>query len=146
MKLTNFQLGNLPQTVELTGLERYWDLHNFVDFDGLTVNEKEQTLQLRWKVPNSLENNEAWGDPSNSASGCSLLFTGVDIFTTSPKDVPKTESLTLHGISKIAPGDLNQKEGFKIEWHEDEDFSLLFEFEGGFDIEVHSSLVELKVL
>jgi len=147
MNLTNFKLGSMPQATELTGFNHNWDLHNFVDFQGFSMNVKEQEFRLTWKVPGDLKKTEAWGDPTNVATGCSLVFTGVDFLSVFPTRVSirSSENLTLFGISKIIPGD-SKVNGFKSVWKDSEDFRLLFEFGEEIDIEIHSNSVELKVL
>lgn len=147
MKLTNFDFGPYCQTGELCGLGHNWDLHSCVHFDGFTMNSKERELRLIWKVPSGVDKNDAWGDPSNLASGCILVFLEVDYLTISPRDVmiPFSEDLTLFGISRLVPGE-SKDIGFKIDWEEGEDFRLLFEFGADINIEIHSSEVRLEAL
>ena len=76
MHLKNFDLSQPYEGIELVGLNRQWDLHNFATFLKLEFSPERDDVCLEWKVPDSEKN--PWGGRSNNhARGCRLRFIGV---------------------------------------------------------------------
>ena len=76
-------------------VKRYWDLHNFADFVGLTYDAARAELTLEWIASPAASN--PWGDDGNHHSGCALHFREVSALTVTPRDpeMPAAEDLTL---------------------------------------------------
>jgi hypothetical protein len=143
MKLTNFSLECVSQTITLVGLNREWDLHNFAGFSGFNFFPEDDLLQLQWTVPD-VEN--PWGCFQNHAEGCILKFRKIRLFSMHRPEtvVTLTDNTCLSGLSKVIPNTTNGR--LRRQWQDDEPFNLLFEFLGGQTIEIQSEMAELEAV
>ena len=137
MKLLNFELSRPSFAIELLGLGFVWDLHNSGEFVGLALNANDNTAVLTWIVG---------GHPSAMYSGCNLVFWGLKQVTLLPRDEesPLSEDTCVSGISKVIPDRTQIPEyRVKLEWHADERFHLLIEFQSGRSIEIDAESADL---
>jgi hypothetical protein len=137
MKLLNFELSSPSYGIELIGLGFAWDLHNAGIFSGIVVDADDNSVCMRWALS---------GHPITKFSGCPLLFIGLKVMIISPRneDLPRSEGLCISGISKLIPEPGERLEyRVKRQWHENDRFHLLFQFQSGRSIEVDADSVEL---
>jgi len=143
MRLLNFDLGTPCRAIELTGLGCRWDLHNCAEFVGLAQHENGKTVVLEWRAPLNAVN--PWGDSTNSASGCRLIFWDKKTLILSlGNKVPTSEHMVLADISKVDPNERLYRH--RDSWESDQIFHLLFEFQGGRTIEIGAESAELHRL
>jgi hypothetical protein len=143
MQLLDFCVQDEPGVVlrsDAPTTTRY-DLHNFVDFVGLTYDVATRTLQLAFAVHSDVSN--PWGDPSNKASGCTLVFREVGSLSVSPRDeaMPVSEDLTLEWCGRAEKG-LSTEDSWEFP-HSEQSTVFRLAFRGGTAIEVVSSTIEL---
>src|SRR5258706_117211 len=137
MKLTNFELES---GIELNGLGHVWDLHNCVDFTGLELIPESGAVRLGWFV---LPEFQATGfSRNNPHQGCSLRFDGVTsvlLLRRIVKTMGPSDARTLSQVHFVLPVESTPaviREAGNRAITNDPKHPLLFEFMGGFDIEI----------
>jgi hypothetical protein len=147
MRLLNFQLERPVRTITIRGLGHDWDLHNCAGFAGFQLDGANGTLLLRWIAilePKWGCTTTPWGDATNTARSCGLLFRRVHylrVLATHEPGSSQPGGTGLSGLSKTAPG--KGELGFRKHWSDDEESHLYFEFYEGQTLEVGAESVEL---
>ncbi|MGC4064868.1 MAG: hypothetical protein QM784_09540 [Polyangiaceae bacterium] len=126
MIFENFELSGRVQGIQLLAFGKNWDLHNFADFVAITHDVRAREVCLKWRVPPEVAN--PWGDYSNHASGCDLVFTGVRSLRMCPSNGwPHPEDdLTVEEIAIVVPGGSTETEYAFAD--PTSDFALRFDF------------------
>jgi hypothetical protein len=148
MRLLNFDLERDVGAITLRGQGHDWDLHNCAHFEGFRCNGREDTLLLRWVSIMDAKRGctMPWGDATNHARSCGLLFRGLRTLHLDAKNEPIKEfgdPTGLSGLSRTVPG--KGQLGFRSEWRAGEDYHLFFEFDDGRSLEIGAGTVELVV-
>jgi hypothetical protein len=113
------------------------------EYRGLNVGV-EGTATLAWII---FPNPHRPGD--KVFGGRAFVFRDVSFLKITGRhgDLPLSEDQTLHGISRVLPGDLRPYLMSKQkEWTAETAFHLLFEFRGGLAIEVGAAEAEFVAL
>ena len=140
MRFSNFSLPTSLNEVIVCAHDLKWDLHNLAEYSGMNVGT-DGTVSLEWIVhPNPHRPHD------KRFAGCAFIFRDLKMLKVSGRDValPKTEDITLHGISRVLPTDLSPYliSKKKNDWTLETDFHLLFEFRGGLSIIIDADEVE----
>lgn len=139
MKLQNFEVSG---SIELQSGNLFWDLHNFANFDGLELIPEDDSVVMRWSVP---EGHNPWRCHENRFRGMELVFKDLLFLQVGLRDIelPMTEDSCVARIFKVDPKTNHPELYMRQIQHPDDDFRLAFEFQSQRVIEIESVIAEL---
>ena len=143
MNLQNFHLEKESHSIALIGKGKYWDLHAYAKLKSVIYMPAKDQAELTW-ITAPVKN--AWGDPKNGATGCTLRFSEIrlmriargngtqeDECVSSVSQIDTRESVTVDPIE------------FRMRrvWQPKEEFGLLFIMQSGRTVEIQAQVAEL---
>jgi hypothetical protein len=139
MKLIGFSIAEDFIALE-RGLDRF-DLHNNFDFQGLSYNLMQRTLELQWRCGLG-----DWVKPTEP-SDLRMSFAGVYLFKTQERDpaLPFTEDSCLDSIGFMWDELVAEMRAFTSNQPGDGCTHLTANFMGGFSIKVGAESAVLHV-
>jgi hypothetical protein len=153
MQLTNFRIVEGRWNIEISALDKVWNLHDAYylglrhsfahDANGFITGN---WVELSWQV-----------DPARySASGFSLVFNGVDFFEVTPRDdeMPAGEDTCLSSVAEMPSSEVTSEwkaQGFLAAFNPDgtlpdaDEYHLYFIFRGGQTVRIGCHMAEFVV-
>jgi len=139
MELIGFSISEDFIALE-RGTDRF-DLHNSFDFQGLSYNSAQRTLELTW-----CRGRGEWVKATEPA-GLSLFFSGVYLFKTQERDpaIPLTEDDCLDSLGFLWDDLVAEMRSFTSNSPKDGCTHLTATFMSGFSVKVGADSVMLRI-
>lgn len=140
MRLTNFEQ---TQDVSLSGLGRHWDLHNCCNFMGIELLSESGAVRLSWELIPEFDNQKP------RAHGCSIKFDGVSAVWLTRVEAGSSaeDARTLEQMGLVVPKVETEPQALELGVRlpsTNGNGHYLFEFMGGFDIEIAAAEATLE--